>query len=547
MQSRTIIAMARSTMLALSITAALGACSNDSNVDLSASPANANAAQRTKIIQTKDGPIQGKADQGSREFLGIRYAAPPVGDLRWRPPQTPDHWTHIKDTTKYAGRCSAGKTIDLFGTTSTNEDCLFLNVFTPTDTTADARLPVMVWIHGGGLKDGSANDYNPLKLVRQGNVIVVTINYRTNVFGFLALPGLDDEGHDFANYGIMDQQFALKWVKNNIAGFGGNPENITIFGESAGGLSVLTNLISPTASGLFDQAIVQSGSYTSLSSPESLAAAETRGEAFAKAVDCQSSAPSQAVACLRALSVEEIQAQGSTFVQNNASLALDGTVLTKTQSQAFTSGDFNRVPVLIGTNRDEYRNFVGLEEYGTGKVVNDSEYETRIKQTYEAAAPKILAEYPVSDYPRADIALAAPSTDSIFVCTGLRKAQLLKEEVPTYYYEFADRTAPVYQHEAPIPYGAYHSGEIQYLFQGFRGARGRKTSLDDSQETLSSTMISYWTQFARDGDPNADATPQWPLFSADQYMSLNVPKSEVTSLSSLRQDHHCDLWDSIQE
>lgn len=546
MQSNKTMNLASAAMLALMVVIGLSAC-NDDDDDVNLSDSSSTTDQRANVVQTADGAIQGKTNEGIREFLGIRYAAPPVADLRWRPPQAPDKWTDIKDATEYAGRCSAGETIDLFGTTSTNEDCLFLNVFTPEKSETDSKLPVMVWLHGGGLKDGSANDYHPVRMVRGGNEIVVTVNYRTNVFGFLALPGLDDEDHDFANYGIMDQQFALTWVRNNIAKFSGDPDNVTIFGESAGGLSVLTNLISPTAKDLFNQAIVQSGSYTSLSTPESLSAAEDRGQAFAKAVDCQSSAPSQTVACLRALSVEEIQAQGAQFVQANPPLTLDGTVLTQTQGQAFESGDFNQVPVIIGTNKDEYRNFVGLEEYGTGKIVDDAEYEARIKETYGDLAPKILAQYSIDDYDRADVALAAPSTDSVFVCPALRKAELLQAKVPTYYYEFADRTAPVYQHEAPIPYGAYHSGEIQYLFKGFNGARGRETSLNDAQKKLSSTMIDYWTQFARDGDPNGDGTPQWPLFSDSRYMSLDVPRSEVMDIASLRQAHRCDLWDSIQQ
>ncbi|MES1956367.1 Carboxylesterase [Salinisphaera hydrothermalis EPR70] len=531
-------------MLVVAAAAMLSACKDNNNSDLSSFPG---GVQRTAVVQTADGPVQGKLSQNIREFLGIRYAAAPVGNLRWRPPQAPASWSDVKDTTQYRARCSAGETIDLFGTTSTSEDCLFLNVFTPSDMQANAALPVMVWIHGGGLKDGSANDYNPVKLVRQGNAIVVTINYRTNVFGFLALPGLDNEGHDFANYGIMDQQFAMKWVQNNIARFGGDPNNVTIFGESAGGLSVLTNLISPTAKGLFNRAIVESGSYTSLSTPESLSAAEDRGQQFAKAVNCQTSTPSATVACLRALSVDEIQSMGSQFVQQNPPLTLDGTVLTETQGQAFKSGDFNQVPVIIGTNKDEYRNFIGLEEYASGQAIDASTYQTRIQQSYGSNASQVLAAYPLSNYSRADVALAAPATDSVFVCPGLRKAALLKQKVPTYYYEFADRTAPVYQHPAPIPYGAYHSGEIQYLFLGFRGARGRETSLNPAQSRLSTDMVAYWTQFAKNGDPNGASVPQWPLLSSDRYMSLNLPAPQAMSLSALRQAHHCDLWDSIQQ
>src|SRR5215813_7949423 len=321
---------------------------------ISSAPTGASAAPQSPVVATDKGPVRGVAIGQTQAFLGIPYAAAPIGDLRWRPPQEHAGWQGVLDASDYGAHCPQVATP--YGLPSTTEDCLFLNVFTPDKTNRGRPhlLPVMFWIHGGGLVVGESDGYDPSNLVAQ-NVIVVTINYRIGELGFLAHPALSTESSTGAsgNYGLMDQQAALRWVQRNIRAFGGNPDNVTIFGESAGGLSVHSQLASPLAAGLFHQAIVESGSY-SLSQP-SLAVAEATGAAFAARAGCAS----QTADCLRSLSVSAVLAAqpGGTMVPN-----LDGLVLPLTVRSAFTSGQFNQVPVIEGSNHDEWRLFVAQTE-----------------------------------------------------------------------------------------------------------------------------------------------------------------------------------------
>ena len=221
------------------------------------------------VVGTSDGAVRGLANGGVDEFLGIPYAAPPVGALRWRSPQPAARWFGVRNATQFGPHCP--QLASPFGQASTSENCLFLNVFTSSRQSARRHNPVMVWIHGGALVTGESDDYLPTKLVQDG-VTVVTINYRLGALGFLAHPALADAKGQSGDYGLMDQQAALRWVKRNIASFGGDPRNVTIFGESAGGLSTLSQVASPQARGLFEKAIVESGSYNltqaSLSSAE---------------------------------------------------------------------------------------------------------------------------------------------------------------------------------------------------------------------------------------------------------------------------------------
>src|SRR5215469_802584 len=251
------------------------------------------------VTGTDNGPVRGLAVGAVNEFLGIPYAAPPVGALRWQPPQPAASWSGVRDATRFGPHCPQGATP--FGQASTSEDCLYLNVFTPSHKQAGSHFPVMVWIHGGALITGESNDYDPSALVADG-VTVVTINYRLGALGFLAHPALADANGQSGDYGLMDQQAALRWVQRNIASFGGNPGNVTIFGESAGGLSTLSQVASPQAKGLFERAIVESGSYNLTQAP--LPDAEAAGEAFAASAGCAS----QTAACLRSLPVSTILA-----------------------------------------------------------------------------------------------------------------------------------------------------------------------------------------------------------------------------------------------
>ena len=280
------------------------------------------------VALTDRGPVRGVDTAGGREFLGIPYAAPPVGDLRWRAPRPPAPWVLPRDASQFAPHCS--QVASPFGVASASEDCLYLNVYAPGD--ALFGHPVMVYIHGGAFQTGESDDYGPHKLVDQG-IVVVTINYRLGSLGFFADPTLTAESPEgtSGNYGVMDQQEALRWVRRNIVAFGGDPNNVTIFGESAGGASVHTHLASPKSRGLFQRAIAESGAYT-LTQP-TLAAAEAEGTAFATAVGC----PGQDAACLRAVPVATLLANQSlsatAYLPN-----VDGTILT----QSVADGVFDR-------------------------------------------------------------------------------------------------------------------------------------------------------------------------------------------------------------
>jgi para-nitrobenzyl esterase len=512
---------------------------------------------RTGVVQINDGPIRGYKSEGVDIFLGIPYAAPPVGALRWMPPQPVDPWRKVLDALAFGNTCVQTNTLGGFAAPSNHEDCLYLNVFAPPlgDDDKDGhdegsrKRPVMVWIYGGGNFDGESNDYDARKLARDGGVVVVSLNYRLNVFGFLAHPALDSEGHAAANYGLMDQQFALRWVQRNIAAFGGDPRNVTIFGESAGGVNVMANMASPTAKGLFHRGIVES---RAVRPQPTLAQAEAVGTAFAAAVGCLD----QTAACLRSLSVQEIIGNGSNFLGAAPSPAgaasptlgiIDGTILTQSTTDALKSGQFNQVPVINGTNRDEWRWFVGQTELATGHIMTAADYPDSILGFFGATnGPLVLAQYPLAAYNSPSEAFAAAVTAGFIACPARRINRLLVKYVPTYGYEFADETAPSSSPPVSFPYGTAHTYEIQYLFPHYHGATGIVNNLNPAQERLSDQMVSYWTTFAKSGNPNSEETPDWPRYDAtlDQYQSLQLPIPFTTS--AFAGEHDCDFWDSLQ-
>jgi len=388
----------------------------------------------------------------------------------------------------------------------------------------------MVWIHGGALVVGESDDYNPAALVAHG-VIVVTINYRIGVLGFLAHPALASyPGGPSGNYGLMDQQAALRWVQRNIRNFGGDPRNVTLFGESAGGLSVLSQLVSPGARGLFARAIVESGTYDLTQAP--LATAEAAGEAFAAQAGCAS----QTAACLRSLPV-------STILDNEDSAGytpdIDGRVLTQSIGPALASGQFAHVPVIIGTNRDEWRLFVALSTL-EGAPVTAANYLAMISSTLgvpAAAAAVIAAVYPLSDYPSPSVALGAVGTDAIFACPALTAEDSLSKYVPTYAYEFNDENAPeLFLPPAGFPYGAAHASELQYLFTLSNVAF--PTPLSAPQQQLAAAMQQDWTNLAQRGFPGGG----WPRFDAasPQWLSLVPPQPQAET--GFAAEHHCAFW-----
>ena len=356
---------------------------------MGASPEGGHAGGRGPVVRTSNGAVRGLANGAVDEFLGIPYAAPPVGALRWQPPQPAARWSGVRDATQFGSHCP--QVASPFGEASTSENCLFLNVFTPSRQRDRRHSPVMVWIHGGALVTGGSDDYLPTNLVQDG-VTVVTINYRLGALGFLAHPALADAKGQSGDYGLMDQQAALRWVQRNIAGFGGDPRNVTIFGESAGGLSTLSQVASPQARGLFEKAIVESGSYNLTQA--SLASAESAGEAFAANAGCAS----QTAACLRALPVSTILANedAAGYTPN-----INSEVLPESLGTAFATGKFNRVPIINGTNHDEWRLFVALSQL-EGNPVTAANYQSMISSTLgvpPAAAAVIASRVPVERVP----------------------------------------------------------------------------------------------------------------------------------------------------
>ena len=495
------------------------------------------------IAITENGVAYGTGAGGEDRFLGLRYAQPPVGALRWQPPQRVAAGFGLIDATQFGPHCP--QIASPFGVASTTEDCLFLNVYAPAREVSFATThprPVMVWIHGGAFVTGESDDYDPVRLVTQGGVIVVTINYRLGALGIFAQGALDAEQHPAANYGLLDQQAALAWVKRNIAGFGGDPGNVTVFGESAGGLSVFSNLVSPGASGLFDAAIIESGAY-SLTLP-TLPAAETQGAALADAVGCAN----QTAACLRAVPVETLLAHATSGTSTVP--VVDGTVLPLSINTALAGGQINRVPVMDGSNHDEGRLFIALDfDLTAAGPLADSAYPAVVAATYGAqAAPAILAQYPLASYGgsapnAADLATSAITTDATFACPARTADAALSLSVPTYAYEFNDEAAP--EGNLPpvsFPYGATHATELQFLFNLRTTPGVAVTPLSAAEQTLAASMVQYWTAFARLHAPAASGLPTWPRYAVASDLFQSLAPSAITPESTFAAEHDCAFW-----
>lgn len=395
-------------------------------------------------------PVRGFEKSGMKCFLGIPYAAPPVGDLRWRPPVSPARWTETLDAVEFGSICAQDTScFPGFGANSTTEDCLFLNVYVPKsgqEEGKEAPRPVMVLFPGGGLFCGGSNDYDPKCLVEDGDIIFVSLNYRLGIFGFFSHPAINAEDHAGGNYGIMDQQFALNWVHNNIEAFGGDPRNVTIMGESAGGISVMVHLAAPQSRGLFHRAIVQSGGSPPSVAYPSLPSLESKGVALASAAGCEK----QTAINLRMLSTEAILAAnavppGSFGVgEYTVGLMEDGIIVPRGLRERFGRGEFSRVPLLIGVNRDEYSWFQGMMELTTKTVVSAEMYPHALAIALSAAVQlrifsakispegmqSILQRYPLKlDSNPAKVLAAAVGDASIISTCGRRTTSVIRQSV----------------------------------------------------------------------------------------------------------------------
>ncbi|REE95201.1 carboxylesterase/lipase family protein [Thermomonospora umbrina] len=485
------------------------------------------AAADQPTVRTESGVVQSATEAGADRYLGLPYAQPPTGSLRWRPPEPAARWRGVRQATQAPPRCVQRTTAP------TSEDCLYLNVYTPSGAAhGKRRYPVMVYVHGGALVSGTGSVYDPTALTRD-DVIVVTLNYRLGALGFLAHPALTGSG---GNYGLMDQQAALRWVQRNIGRFGGLPGKVTIFGESAGGLSVLSLLASPGSAGLFSAAINQSGAYA-LKLP-GLSTARQQGTAFATAAGCAD----QSATCLRSLPT----AQVLTHQGGSAFPTVDGTVLPRSLDDAFSRGAFHRVPVVNGTTRDESTYFIAANYDLIGKRVTAEGYPAGIQAMAFVSpeqARRVAEKYPLGDFPSPALALAKVATDANFACPALNVDHWLAARVPTYAYEFDDPKAPqLYLGPVSFPYGAYHASELQYLFK--IGNAVYPGSLTQDQQTLAATMRRHWTSFATHHAPATRAV--WPRFTESGQSMISYRLPAPATSDRFATDHHCGFWNDLR-
>jgi para-nitrobenzyl esterase len=508
--------------------------------------ASANAQSNTEIATDK-GVVVGNADDTTRSFLGIPYASPPTGELRWARPRPAAKWTEPRDATHPGAACQ--QRVNL-GTPKVpiSEDCLYLNVYTPAG--GGSKLPVMVWIHGGGFTGGQGADYDGRAFARDHDTIVVTVNYRVGIFGFLAATGLSDTSSTKAsgNYGLEDQRAALEWVQRNIAAFGGDPHRVAIVGESAGAGSVCFHTASPRSKGLFQAAVMESGSCAfNFESVPTLREAETEGDEFAGSVGC---AGARSAECLRSKSAEELlTAAGGTSTGGGSTLQLgpivDGAFVPKQPAALIAAGRFNRVPVIIGSNSDEGTTFVFLSHELKGSPVNADEYEAELEKIRGVTDPAAaLAHYPLDEYATPSQALAAATTDA-FACPFHESAKRYARWVPTYAFEFADRNAPFPLGKLDtLTIGAGHGLELQYVFQtsAIPLISVTPAPFDAAQQAVSDSLTGYWARFIASRAPGKGGGPKWPRFDADRQERIVFGSDATTVRSDFEQEHQCTFW-----
>lgn len=508
---------------------ALAGCARGAGRTVAGSPV---PAGDPSFVHVAQGILRGNVAVDHRLFAGIPYAAPPVGPLRFaRAVPAPD-WAGVRDASQFGPRCIQDPSADPERGRNTSEDCLSLNVWTPP--VSGERRPVMVWIHGGAFVNGSSGVYDAHWLAARGDIVVVTINYRLGTLGFLAHPALGP-ADDVGNYGLTDQQAALRWVHDNISQFGGDPDRVTIAGESAGGMSVCDHLVAPGSAGLFRAAILMSAP---CQAQADLATAQRRSLDYAAAVGCLD--PATAAVCLRSLPVDRLRKP--VWYYNIGSDELTGPitgtkVLPVAPLAAFAAGQAARVPVLIGTTRDEFTLFVALRYLLQGERFTPDDYPKLLAETFGADADKVAAQYPVSRYGGVAQAYSATVTDSDFACVADRMAGALPG--PVYLYEFNDRDAPAPEplRTLPFPVGASHSLELRYLFD-----IGGAPPLNPAQQKLSDAMIDDWSRFVSTGSPGWPASAGTP--SPAVRMSLQSDGSHMTD--GFAQEHQCPFWAGLK-
>jgi para-nitrobenzyl esterase len=466
-------------------------------------------------------------------FKGLPFAAPPVGDRRWRPPESPAKWEGVRKADTFGANCmqrraDGGAFPPYAGertATRMSEDCLYLNVYTAA-ASASARQPVMVWIHGGAWTSGSGPIYDGEDLARKG-VVYVSVNYRLGIFGFFAHPGLTSESahHSSGNYALLDQIAALQWVQRNIAAFGGDPTRVTIFGESAGSWSVHNLVGSPLAKGLFQRAIGESGGRFSITA--TLAEAEQEGVRYAESVGAKS------IADLRAKPADVLNDAREGIAPGRVSV-VDGWVLPATMWELFSGGRQNDVPMLIGSNSDEGSIF-------TPESVTAAAFRQQTERRYNGEATALLVAYPFTSDKEARLAQAHSMRDQTFgweMRTWARlQAKTGKSKIYLYYFS----------HVPPMPnaswLGAQHGSEIPYALNWPNGAYSTHVSWTDADRKLADSVSTYWVNFATSGDPNGKGVPAWPAFDPKSERALTI--GDTVTVTPVPNAAALDVWDGV--
>jgi para-nitrobenzyl esterase len=488
------------------------------------------AAAASAAVKVEQGLLEGRAEDGLTVYRGIPFAVPPVGELRWRAPQPPAKWKGVRQADKYAPYCVQNNFGPSYTRATMSEDCLYLNVWTPARTAKD-RIPVLVWIHGGGFGAGANSEplFDGDVLAKKG-VVLVDITYRLGNLGFLAHPELSKESprHVSGNYGLLDQIAAVKWIKKNIAAFGGDPNKVTIFGESAGGISVSMLAASPLAKGLFAGAISESGG--SFGPPRAaggpgenmrpLKSAEMDGLAL------QIAAGVHSLDGLRKLPAEKILAATRGMAWPN----IDGWVIPSDQVSLYDAKRFNDTPILVGYNSDEGLSF---SRYGSPQAYIDA-----TGKRYGPFADKLLEAYPAgaAGHPKPARDLARDAAFGWHTWTwALKQSSLGRHKAFLYYFD----RHPDYPASSPdADHGAPHGRDLPYVFGHLNELRGETPT--DADRRTSEIMVAYWTNFAKYGDPNGEGVPAWPAFTAEnqQTMMLDdapqpVPVPNLAGLKTL--------------
>jgi para-nitrobenzyl esterase len=539
-------------------------------------------AGSSPVVTIADGQLQGHGDGSVYAFLGIPYAKPPVQDLRWKQPQAPTPWAGVRDASQFGNRCAQNASSTNMTAASTTEDCLYLNVWTPNPSAS--KLPVMVWIHGGGNFGGSASDPIPFatdggyfyrgESLASNGAVVVTFNYRLGLFGFFPHPGLVAEGSKAANQALWDQRFALQWVQANIAHFGGDPQNVTIFGESAGSYDVCLHVASPQTPALFERAISESGGCTtrqptlSEAQPLALGVASEVGCSVAGAgaddggtdggtedggvadAGLDGASLSASLACMRALTTQALlntnEENTSSGLAEIFSAVIDDAFLSDQPRTLYQGGSTTKVPYLLGSNNDEGTLF----ELGVTAVTDQAGLSAAIAQKYGDAGAQIATLYPPSEFDGGEpnpyqAALTRIVGDSLIVCETYDSALLAANQgVVAHMYNFdIPVVIPGVVGSSPgeIYLGASHGSELPYVF-----GTDPQLATNAQQASASQLIERYWTRFAGTGNPNGGSDLSWPSFSATDNVRIQFTLQPPTIITNFRADE-CAFWISTYE